>query len=195
MSGFYISLFVELKQCRVFMFGITGCVNHTVQKLYLGIIRWASREAWDCARLALNRTHAPHPSQWCDCVSGLHDPDIRGRMVTKHCTQSDGRDSQLPRSSELYPSWVAWIKSDRVALTDSSPEILAGAFYIEELLLRFHLLLGKITIQAVWDCSNGQIGLSRRRGGRKRGGNMSCPAQETHLGSSNPDTQPSNLKW
>lgn len=64
---------------------------------------------------------------------------------------------------------------------DSSPEILARAFYIEDLLLRFHLLLGKITIQAVWDCNDGQIGLSRRRAGRKRGGNMLCPAQEVLL--------------
>lgn len=89
-------------------------------------------------------------------------------MERKHCTLDDGPDSQLSRSSELQPSWVAWIKSDRVAQMDSSPEILARAFYIEDLLLCFHLLLGKITIQAVWDCNNGQIGLSRRRGGRGR---------------------------
>lgn len=71
---------------------------------------------------------------------------------------------------------------------DSTPEILARAFYIEDLQLRFHLLLGKIAIQEVWNCNDGQIGLSRRRCGRERGGNMSCPAQETFLGFSNPET-------
>ncbi|GAA6087199.1 uncharacterized, partial [Tachysurus ichikawai] len=48
---------------------------------------------------------------------------------------------------------------------DSSPEILARALYIEDLQLCFHLLLGKIAIQEVWNCNDGQIGLSRRRGG------------------------------
>lgn len=82
------------------------CESHSAEALFRHNLLGVTRSE----RLRSTGPSTTHPYQWCDCVSGSHDPDSRGRMVRKHHPRGDGPDSQFPLSSELWPSWVVFYK-------------------------------------------------------------------------------------